>query len=110
MADVLRATRGVPGFHAAARVTLVEASPRLRGQQRAGAHQGVGLAARGKAAHAQHPVDSVAGFLHAPQARRLGAAHHRQYVPVEHGRQALVQAAHVALDAGVDHIAVQRLH
>ena len=35
MADVLRATRGVPGFHAAARVTLVEASPRLRALQRA---------------------------------------------------------------------------
>jgi SAM-dependent MidA family methyltransferase len=30
MADALRATRGVPGFHAAARVVLVEASPRLR--------------------------------------------------------------------------------
>jgi NADH dehydrogenase [ubiquinone] 1 alpha subcomplex assembly factor 7 len=30
MADVLRATRGVPGFHVAARVGLVEASPRLR--------------------------------------------------------------------------------
>ena len=30
MADILRATRGVPGFHAAARLTLVEASPRLR--------------------------------------------------------------------------------
>ncbi len=34
MADVLRATRVVPGFHAAARVTLVEASPRLRAVQR----------------------------------------------------------------------------
>ena len=34
MADVLRATRGVPGFHAAARVVLVEASPRLRAIQR----------------------------------------------------------------------------
>ena len=34
MADLLRATRGVPGFHAAARVTLVEASPRLRAVQR----------------------------------------------------------------------------
>lgn len=34
MADVLRATRGVPGFHAAARVVLVEASPRLRAMQR----------------------------------------------------------------------------
>ena len=30
MADILRATKNVPGFHAAARVTLVEASPRLR--------------------------------------------------------------------------------
>ena len=35
MADILRATRGVPGFHAAARVLLVEASPRLREIQRA---------------------------------------------------------------------------
>lgn len=34
MADILRATRGVPGFHAAARVTLVEASPTLRTIQR----------------------------------------------------------------------------
>ena len=33
MADILRATRGVPGFHAAARVVLVEASPRLRAKQ-----------------------------------------------------------------------------
>lgn len=34
MADVLRATRAVPGFHAAARVVLVEASPRLQAIQR----------------------------------------------------------------------------
>jgi len=34
MADILRATRGVPGFHAAARVHLVEASPTLRTAQR----------------------------------------------------------------------------
>ncbi len=33
MADILRATRGVPGFHDAARVVLVEASPRLRALQ-----------------------------------------------------------------------------
>jgi SAM-dependent MidA family methyltransferase len=33
MADILRATRAVPGFHAAARVVLVEASPRLRAVQ-----------------------------------------------------------------------------
>jgi len=30
MADVLRATRSVPGFHAAAQLTLIEASPTLR--------------------------------------------------------------------------------
>ncbi len=35
MADILRATRAVPGFHAAARVVLVEASPRLRAVQKA---------------------------------------------------------------------------
>ena len=35
MADILRATRSVPGFHEAARVTLVEASPRLREVQAA---------------------------------------------------------------------------
>ena len=34
MADVLRATRGVPGFHAAAQVVLIEASPTLRQVQR----------------------------------------------------------------------------
>jgi len=40
MADALRATRGVPGFHAAAQVVLVEASPTLRARQRQslGAH------------------------------------------------------------------------
>lgn len=35
MADVLRATRIVPGFHQAAKVVLVEASPRLREKQKA---------------------------------------------------------------------------
>ncbi|MBB1491917.1 SAM-dependent methyltransferase [Paracoccus sp. MC1854] len=34
MADLLRATRRVPGFHDAARVTLVETSPHLRQVQR----------------------------------------------------------------------------
>lgn len=33
MADVLRATRGVPGFHDALRLVLVETSPRLRALQ-----------------------------------------------------------------------------
>ncbi|MEY4982201.1 MAG: hypothetical protein RIR62_467 [Pseudomonadota bacterium] len=35
MADILRATRGVAGFHAAVSVHLVEASPRLRAEQAA---------------------------------------------------------------------------
>ncbi len=35
MADLLRATRGVPGFHDALRLHLVEASSRLRQRQRA---------------------------------------------------------------------------
>jgi NADH dehydrogenase [ubiquinone] 1 alpha subcomplex assembly factor 7 len=35
MADVLRATRGVAGFHAAARIHLIEASPALMAAQRA---------------------------------------------------------------------------
>lgn len=34
MADILRATRGVPGFHAAADIRLIEASPTLRTAQR----------------------------------------------------------------------------
>lgn len=33
MADLLRATRGVAGFHAAMRICLVEASPKLRARQ-----------------------------------------------------------------------------
>ena len=45
MADVLRATARVPGFHAAARVHLVETSPTLRARQRStlGAHPVVWL-------------------------------------------------------------------
>lgn len=34
MADLLRATKAVPGFHAAARLHLIEASPKLRAQQK----------------------------------------------------------------------------
>ncbi|MGI9370076.1 MAG: class I SAM-dependent methyltransferase [Ruegeria sp.] len=33
MSDILRATKGVPGFHEAAQITLVEASPTLRDVQ-----------------------------------------------------------------------------
>ncbi len=38
MADALRATRAVPGFHAAMRLTLIEPSPRLRALQAATLH------------------------------------------------------------------------
>jgi len=34
MADLLRATRGIPGFHAALQIHLIEASPSLRAKQR----------------------------------------------------------------------------
>ncbi len=53
MADVLRATRAVPGFHAAARVVLVEASPRLR------AVQGQALAAFGADVRWADTVDDL---------------------------------------------------
>ena len=33
MADILRATHAVPGFHTAARITLLEASPQLQSEQ-----------------------------------------------------------------------------
>jgi SAM-dependent MidA family methyltransferase len=45
MADILRATRGVPGFHAAAKLHLIETSPALRAVQkdRLAAHDPVWL-------------------------------------------------------------------
>ncbi len=45
MADILRATCAVPGFHAALSLHLIEASPRLRAQQRAAlaAHGDIGV-------------------------------------------------------------------
>lgn len=55
MADVLRATRGVPGFHAAAHVMLVEASATLRQVQ-----------AKTLAAHAPRWVDRVADLPDQP--------------------------------------------
>lgn len=55
MADILRATRGVPGFHAAAQVVLIEASARLCTLQR----QTLGD-------HAVEWIDSVADLPQAP--------------------------------------------
>ncbi|NKX44280.1 class I SAM-dependent methyltransferase [Roseicyclus persicicus] len=55
MADALRATRGVPGFHAALRLHLVEASPTLRAAQ-----------ADRLAAHAPRFHDSVADLPDGP--------------------------------------------
>lgn len=48
MADILRATRSVPGFHDGMQLTLIEASPRLRAMQAATLH-----------GHAPHWVASV---------------------------------------------------
>jgi NADH dehydrogenase [ubiquinone] 1 alpha subcomplex assembly factor 7 len=46
MADILRATKGVPGFHAAAQVVLVEASPVLRRKQQETVSRGHDLGLR----------------------------------------------------------------
>ena len=46
MADILRATRGVPGFHAGAQVVLVEASPVLRRKQEQTISRGTDLGLR----------------------------------------------------------------
>ena len=54
MADLMRATRAVPGFHAALRICLVEASPVLRAQQ--------------QTALAQYPVSWFDDVTHLPQA------------------------------------------
>ncbi|MBE2277456.1 MAG: SAM-dependent methyltransferase [Rhodobacteraceae bacterium] len=55
MADLLRATRGVAGFHAAARIVLVEASPTLRARQR-----------QALAGHAPSWVDTADALPEAP--------------------------------------------
>jgi SAM-dependent MidA family methyltransferase len=55
MADMLRATRGVPGFHAAIDVHLIEASPVLRARQR-----------QALAGHAVSWLDSLAELPEAP--------------------------------------------
>lgn len=97
MADVLRATRGVPGFHAAARVVLVEASPRLK------AVQGTRLAP-----HAVAWADTVEALPDAPlyllaneffdalpvrQFTRAGAGWAETMVTVEAGALALARGA-----------------
>ena len=55
MADILRATRAVPGFHAAAQIALIEASPTLRVVQ-----------AKTLAGHAPVWCDTVAGLPDQP--------------------------------------------
>ncbi len=55
MADILRATRAVPGFHQAARLVLIEASPTLRQQQ-----------ARALADHAPEWIDHAEALPQAP--------------------------------------------
>lgn len=55
MADILRATRQVPGFHAGARIVLVEASPTLRALQAKALHD-----------HTPTWVDGADDLPHAP--------------------------------------------
>ncbi|KIC50380.1 SAM-dependent methyltransferase [Tateyamaria sp. ANG-S1] len=55
MADIVRATARVPGFHAAARIMLIEASPTLRAAQ-----------TRALAAHSIEHIDSTDALPDAP--------------------------------------------
>ena len=55
MADALRATRGVPGFHAAMRLVLHEASPALRAEQ-----------AKALAGYAPQWIDGIEALPEAP--------------------------------------------
>ncbi|MEQ8707805.1 MAG: SAM-dependent methyltransferase [Rhodospirillales bacterium] len=65
MADLLRATRGVPGFHEAARLHLVEASASLRAvqQERLAGH---GLTGQGPEGHGPVWLDRVADLPDLP--------------------------------------------
>ena len=103
MADVLRATRGVPGFHAAAQVVLVEASPRLRAIQ-----------SERLAPHAVSWADSVDSLPDGPlyllaneffdalpvrQFARAGTGWAETMVAVQDGRLVLARAAPAPLAA-----------
>ena len=78
MADALRATARVPGFHAACRLHLVETSPALRARQRQA------LAGRDVAWH-DRPGDIPAGPLLLLANEFLDALPIRQFVRGEHG-------------------------
>lgn len=89
MADILRVTKGVPGFHDAAEIWLVEASPSLRRQQ------GEKLAA-----HSVHWVDQVSDLPKLPMFlianEFFDALPVRQYVRAKEGWQEQM----IGLDAG----------
>lgn len=55
MTDILRATKGIKGFHTAARIVLLEASPKLRAQQ-----------AQILADHAPQWIDNIDQLPHIP--------------------------------------------
>lgn len=112
MADVLHATQRVPGFHAAARVVLVEASPRLRAVQR-----------DRLAGYAVAWADTVDDLPDAPlyllaneffdalpvrQFTRVGDGWSETMVTVQDGALALARAAPVALDALAQRLADTR--
>lgn len=103
MADLLRATRGVPGFHAGLRLCLVETSPRLRDMQSARL-----------ATYAPEWFDRVEDLPEGPlflianeffdalpirQFMRKGAGWAETVVGAENGRLTLGHAPATALDA-----------
>ena len=103
MADILRATRGVPGFHAAARVVLVEASAKLRRVQRARLADHAVSWADGVETLPEGPLFLVANeffdALPIRQFTRQGEGWAETVVGLEGGRLALGRTAPVALAA-----------
>lgn len=106
MADVLRATRGVPGFHAAAQVVLVEASPRLQAiqHQRLAPHPVSWLDTLGQVPEAPLYLLANEFFDALPirQFTRAGAGWAETMVALDADRLALARAAPAPL-AALDH-------
>lgn len=106
MADVLRATRGVPGFHAVAQVVLVEASPRLQAiqHQRLAPHPVSWLDTMGQVPEAPLYLLANEFFDALPirQFTRAGAGWAETMVALDADRLVLARAAPAPL-AALDH-------
>lgn len=106
MADLLRATARVPGFHRAAQVVLVEASPRLRARQRAALGDHPAIWADAVADLPQAPLFLLANeffdALPIRQFTRDARGWRETMVTLQQGALAFAQAAPLPLGA-LDH-------